>query len=192
MADQDQQGKPALSGKSKIAALLLVCAAAVAPFTMRAEGTIYKAYQDPIGKWTICNGHTEGVKPGQTATKEQCIEYLKKDLAIAMTAVVKETPEIVDNPDALKAAGDFTLNSGAGGWKGSPMAKNFANRNWNAGCDSFIGYYASATFKKDMRPKYSCTPRKSQPGKWLCKLPGLVKRRVDESKICHTGIMPAF
>jgi len=43
------------------------------------EGTEYVAYQDIVGVWTICNGHTDGVQPGDTATKEECRALLKAD-----------------------------------------------------------------------------------------------------------------
>lgn len=54
------------------------------------EGTRYTAYPDPATKgapWTICEGHTRGVKPGDTATREQCDAYLKADLAEANDAI---------------------------------------------------------------------------------------------------------
>lgn len=46
------------------------------------EGISLDAYQDIVGVWTICHGHTEGVKPGDHATKEQCREMLKSDAQV--------------------------------------------------------------------------------------------------------------
>jgi lysozyme len=54
------------------------------------EGTRYTAYPDPATKgapWTICEGHTRGVKPGDTATREQCDAFLKADLLEANDAI---------------------------------------------------------------------------------------------------------
>lgn len=47
------------------------------------EGTRYTAYQDITGVWTICEGHTAGVKPGDTATPQQCAAWREEDLRIA-------------------------------------------------------------------------------------------------------------
>lgn len=48
------------------------------------EGTRYTAYK-PISSdpWTICVGHTRGVKEGDTATQAQCDTYLAEDMAVA-------------------------------------------------------------------------------------------------------------
>lgn len=38
------------------------------------------AYRDIVGVWTICDGLTRGVKPGQQATDEQCDQRLYAEL----------------------------------------------------------------------------------------------------------------
>jgi len=46
--------------------------------------TVQKAYADPYLGWrkaTICYGHTDGVKQGQTASMAQCEDWLKSDAA---------------------------------------------------------------------------------------------------------------
>lgn len=53
------------------------------------EGTRYHAYQDPIGVWTICEGHTRGIKAGDTATPEQCAQYREQDMLEAATSVAR-------------------------------------------------------------------------------------------------------
>lgn len=53
------------------------------------EGERFAAYPDSGGVWTICSGHTKGVKPGDTATKAQCEEYLRQDLEEAAAAVTQ-------------------------------------------------------------------------------------------------------
>jgi GH24 family phage-related lysozyme (muramidase) len=41
------------------------------------EGTRNLAYYDRLGKvWTVCNGETKGVKPGDRYTDEQCLQML--------------------------------------------------------------------------------------------------------------------
>lgn len=59
-----------------------------AAMTMDWEGTVHRAYFDKFGQvWTICTGHTAGVKPGDVATDEQCQAYLQQDQAAARAAV---------------------------------------------------------------------------------------------------------
>lgn len=51
------------------------------------EGQRLTSYPDLGGVWTLCAGHTAGVKPGDTATVEQCHAYLQQDMAEAYAAV---------------------------------------------------------------------------------------------------------
>lgn len=72
--------KVALSG----AGALTIAAA----MTLEWEGSRSTAYYDKLGGvWTICAGHTDGVKPGDTATDAQCFEYLQQDQQAAADAV---------------------------------------------------------------------------------------------------------
>jgi lysozyme len=43
------------------------------------EGYRTIAYRDIVGIWTICAGHTEGVKPGDRATMEECRALLSEE-----------------------------------------------------------------------------------------------------------------
>ncbi|MGA0588709.1 lysozyme [Dyella sp. KRB-257] len=63
-------------------------AAIAAGMSMDWEGTVHRAYFDRVGHaWTICTGHTRGVKPGDTATDAECQAYLQQDQAEARAAV---------------------------------------------------------------------------------------------------------
>jgi lysozyme len=54
------------------------------------EGTTTTAHFDPYAKiWDICNGHTKGVKPGDTATQAQCDAWLIEDMTHARAAVAR-------------------------------------------------------------------------------------------------------
>ena len=55
--------------------------AAIVAFIGPWEGRRYVAYQDIVGVWTICDGHTKGVKQGDTATDAQCDEMAAQDVA---------------------------------------------------------------------------------------------------------------
>lgn len=57
-------------------AALTLAIGLVAPW----EGLELKAYRDIVGVWTICYGETNGVTPGQTATKAQCDTMLARQL----------------------------------------------------------------------------------------------------------------
>lgn len=46
------------------------------------EGRELRAYKDIVGVWTICDGETKGVKPGDTATPAECDSMLAKNLVI--------------------------------------------------------------------------------------------------------------
>lgn len=72
----------------KLAASGAGAALIAAAMTAGWEGTQNRAYFDTMGKvWTICTGHTAGVKPGDVATDAQCEAYLIEDQAAAAAAV---------------------------------------------------------------------------------------------------------
>lgn len=68
-----QTGIPAPVERAAILAGLMV-------LTPEMEGTRFKAYPDTGGVWTICTGHTGGVKRGDVATPPECAAYLQSDL----------------------------------------------------------------------------------------------------------------
>ena len=68
-----QTGIPAPVERAAIFAGLLV-------LTPEMEGTRFKAYPDTGGVWTICTGHTAGVRRGDVATPPECSAYLQSDL----------------------------------------------------------------------------------------------------------------
>ena len=66
------------------------CSDAGLEFIMAHEGCVLHAYPDPATggePWTIGVGHTGGVKPGDTCTKEQALEWLRKDAETAERCV---------------------------------------------------------------------------------------------------------
>ena len=44
------------------------------------EGRELRAYQDIVGVWTICDGETNGVRPGDVATPAECDSMLARNL----------------------------------------------------------------------------------------------------------------
>ena len=66
--DSRSSGKGAAIGGVAGAATIAAIVAFIGPW----EGRRYTAYQDIVGVWTICEGHTKGVKAGDVATDAQC------------------------------------------------------------------------------------------------------------------------
>lgn len=77
----------------RIAASVLALALTIATgLSSYYEGSVTKnglhiAYKDSGGVWTICKGHTKGVKKGDTATDEQCTAWLHQDMLLAAQAI---------------------------------------------------------------------------------------------------------
>lgn len=133
------------------------------------EGTRQVAYPDPAthGKpWTICMGHTEGVKPGDHKTLAECKALLVADLdkyADGMERCVTRA----SLPDrTFVAFVSFTYNVGAGTFCRSGVA-----RKWNAGdrrgaCQALMLYNRAAGIV----------------------FPGLTHRREKERALCLQGV----
>ncbi|MDV6696909.1 lysozyme [Pseudomonas aeruginosa] len=79
--------------------------------TPEMEGTEFEAYPDSGGVWTICTGHTKGVRPGDRATPEQCAAYLQGDLGGAVDFVMRAAPKATIWQKIAMA--DFVYNVGA-------------------------------------------------------------------------------
>lgn len=76
------------------------------------EGVRLKAYQDSGGVWTIGYGHTKGVKPGMTITKEQADAYLEQDMKTHVDAALDLYANHSDKTKMLAA--DLAYNAGVG------------------------------------------------------------------------------
>lgn len=137
------------------------------------EGTRYTAYQDSGGVWTICEGHTRGVRQGMTATREQCDEYLRQDLQEADAIVSRCMPATMgDKRRAAFVSFAFNVGPGARGVKDGlcilksgrePHIKRMAwAGNWQAACDGLLAWTKAAGIE----------------------LRGLVKRRHAERALC--------
>lgn len=76
------------------------------------EGVRLKAYQDSGGVWTIGYGHTKGVKPGMTITKEQADAYLEQDMKTHVDTALDLYANHSDKTKMLAA--DLAYNAGVG------------------------------------------------------------------------------
>jgi len=141
----------------KLAAVVLIAAPLVAYF----EGSSLVTYLDPIGKPTICYGHTETAKAIKVRSKEECTALLLRELeGFAHQVDVLVVPEI--HPNTLAALTSFSFNVGIGTFKKSSVLKKINNGDIRGGCE-YLTKYVYAGGKK---------------------LNGLVKRRGAERDLC--------
>ena len=79
------------------------------------------SYKDSVGVWTIGVGHTNGVRQGQTITKEQVMTLLKGDLLPCENFVnsIKE----IDTQGKFDALVDFAFNLGIEALRKSTLLK---------------------------------------------------------------------
>lgn len=98
----------------------IAIAAAVIPSL---EGVEHKPYQDVVGVWTVCYGHTGAdIIKSKTYTEAECQALLNKDLrqvASQIDPLIKRTI-----PDTTRAALiSFSYNVGAGAFRQSTLLK---------------------------------------------------------------------
>lgn len=147
-------------------------AAIAAGMSMDWEGTVHRAYFDKFGKvWTICAGHTAGVKPGDVATDEQCQAYLQQDQTEARAAVQRCIHAPLTEPQRA-AFIDAAFNLGPSVVCGSTL-----QRKANAG--DVIGACLQLTDALDRRG--NLTGWSYAGGQFV---QGLHNRRVDERNAC--------
>lgn len=143
------------------------------PFIADREGESLVAYQD-VGKvWTICNGETEGVRPSDRMTPEQCRALTQSRVGQFMGKVdALLQPDVP--PATLAAHTSFAYNVGINGYAKSQTLKLSNTGDIMAGCDAMMNWYTAGG--RDCRVRGNgCY--------------GLVLRRQDEVKLCK-GALP--
>lgn len=143
-------------------------AAIVVPMVATFEGVRTYAYRDPVGIPTACFGETKNIRMGMKFTMDECKAMLSESLIEHEKLMVRCIQPAVlarlqDQP--YGAFLSFTYNVGGGGFCKSTLARKL-----NAG---------------DVRGACNELP------KWVnargIRLPGLVKRRAAEQKLCLQG-----
>ena len=100
-----------------ISAAVLAAAVAIGPVVRHFEPAplvqgLSVAYYDTAGKvWTICDGHTRGVKPGDKATPAQCDAFSLDDRIEAALTVERCLP-MLTNADHMGSLSDAVFNLG--------------------------------------------------------------------------------
>lgn len=104
------------------------------------EGTRYKAYRDIVGVWTICQGDTKNVTPGQVATKAECQERLERQLIAHAEPVMRCTPRLAEEGRDYQRAAAVSLayNVGVGAYCRSSVDRHFDAGRWRQGCDALM------------------------------------------------------
>jgi len=146
---------------ASVAAVIALTTAFVQPW----EGRSLQAYRDIVGVWTICDGETKGVKPGQVATPAECDSMLYKSLL----GYKAQLDACLTYPLPLKTAAAFlswTYNVGAGAACSSTLVK-LANRG-------------------DLVGACNQLPRWNRAGGQVVK--GLTNRRLAELQLCLEGV----
>lgn len=108
-------------GKGLIAGSVALTALATT-YIAQFEGRELRAYRDIVGVWTICDGETNGVKPGYVATPAQCDEMLARNLRTYEAGLDKCLTYPV--PGKVKVAFlSWTYNVGVGAACGSTLVR---------------------------------------------------------------------
>lgn len=126
--------------KTLVAVIGAAAAAILTPLVMTWEGRETTAYQDIVGVWTICDGDTKDVKPGQVATQAECNARLERQLIAHAEPVLKCTPNLKDRPHALAAASSLAYNIGTTAYCASTVDRRFDAGDIKGGCEAFTAW----------------------------------------------------
>jgi lysozyme len=131
----------------------------------RHEGLRLSAYKCPAGVWTIGYGHTRTAKPGMKISESKAIDLLRDDLL--HPTVIVDRIKVPLNQNQQDSLISFIFNVGSGNFLKSTLYKKLqADPN-----------------DPDIAIQFS---------KWVYgggkKLPGLVKRRAEESELYFNPI----
>lgn len=158
----DAQGG-AVKAKHAAAGGIAAALALAIPLIMSFEGYRAKPYLDAVGVMTVCYGHTGDVE-ARSYRQAQCHDLLNSDAGRHAQAVYTCTPGVIDHPYAFAAFTSLDFNTGR--YCGSTMARMAAAGNYRDAC--------------------------AQLDRWVYaggrKLPGLVRRRAAERKLCEEGL----
>ncbi len=138
--------------------IVAICIACIAP----AEGLRQVAYRDPVGIPTICFGETKGVRLGDRKTTDECkdmlAERVERDFIPGVEACITKPM-----PEKRKAAFvSFAYNVGVDAFCKSSIARKYNAGDVVGACDALLLYVKAKGVT----------------------LPGLVKRREEERRLC--------
>ena len=185
MANQPSAGPTAATPWPKLALVAgAACAALCGPFVVQRESggqqhlSAYHGAADPAGVYTICDGDTLGVKPGDRETPQGCAVRVDQRLASFVPPVLKAAPRLYGHPYQLAASISLAYNIGAANFtstlappcpqpKGKACSTSGIARKFNAG--DWAGACAGFTMWNKANGKV---------------VAGLVYRRTAEIQLC--------
>jgi len=149
--------------RAKLVSMIGAAAAALAVSTVAYfEGYVPVVYADPIGRMAVCYGHDDQMlRLGERYTREQCESLLADDLVKHAAALDCFKRPLTDGQKA--AIVSFAFNVGAGA-----VCKSTLARKANAG-------YPAVEWCSELKRWTLAGGRQ---------LPGLVKRRAAEYRLC--------
>lgn len=125
-----KRAKTALAGGLGVVALTI--ATLIKPW----EGRELKAYRDIVGVWTICDGETRGVRPGQVKTDAECdamtLRRVENDYYKPLARCIANFERLpVSLQASLLSAG---YNVGVGAICNSSAARHARSNEYRASC----------------------------------------------------------
>ena len=150
----------------KAPALIAAAILLAAPLTASFEGLRTKPYHDPgDGRLTVCYGETE--RTMRTYTADECKMLLRsREASDYAPKVWGCVPQIITRREAFAASVDAAYNAGVAAFCRSPMARKFNAGDWAGGCAAFQNWRVTGGGRV---------------------LPGLVRRRAAEARLCAKG-----
>lgn len=156
--------QPKDNGKAKLAALLGTAGAGLlVAVVSQFEGKRNDPYQDIVGVWSVCYGETEGQM--KHYTDDECRDKLARAL-VRYAEPVGECADLQGHPNQLVAASSLAYNIGAANFCHSTAAQKFRRHDYKGGCKAMLSW--------------------DRAGGRVVK--GLTNRRLQEYKICMTGL----
>jgi len=146
-------------------ASLLAMLALAAPLVGHFEGKRNLPYWDSAHIRTVCRGHTGSIEE-RRYTDPECEAIFNVDLTSHAMGAAQCVPGIENKPAIWAASASLSFNIGVKRFCASSAARHFRTGNWRAGCTA-LGAYQFAGGKR---------------------LPGLVRRREAEVKLCLSGL----
>lgn len=158
-------GEPVKAGRVAAGGLAAVLALAAVVVT-KWEGVRYAPYQDVVGVWTVCYGHTgSDIVPGKRYTRAECESLLQGDMLEANAAVHRCVGRDMPIPVAA-ALTSLVFNVGPKPVCGGTPGRLAKAGDWAGTCKALEAYkFAGGRVYR-----------------------GLVLRRADERALCERAL----
>lgn len=132
------------------------------------EGVALSAYQDGASVWTICHGHTRGVRPGQAATPANCADFLASDMTDAFDALDRMVTVTLSEP-ARAGLASWVYNVGESAARKSTLIRKLNAGNRAGACDELRRWvYSGGKNCRDPANNCSGIPIRREQERALC------------------------